>query len=151
MVAHAIGKIHTEVVRAFLEQDERKPSDCPAVLMRAALIGDAAALLALLDNGANANASDDGGRTALMEAAYAGHSRAVEALIKRGADVNAKDCAGWTALMEAASKSHIETVKILLDYGADSLARARNGWTALKATPKNSFELIKLLKEFNQS
>lgn len=147
MVSHAIGTIHTQMVRAFLERDEKKPSDGLSVLMRAALIGDTAAVVALLDRGVSANLTDGSGRTALMEAAYAGHWRTIEALILRGADANAKDNAGWTALMEAASKSRIEAVKVLLCHGADATARAKNGLTALKAAPKTSFELIKLIKE----
>ena len=54
----------------------------------------------LLERGADANARDEEGRTALMLAAAseAIPAQAVEALIARGADVNAKTATGETAL-----------------------------------------------------
>lgn len=149
VVTHAIGQIHKETVRAFLE---RPVADAPdgvrqAVLMRAALIGDAAAVRELLDRGAHADERDTMGRTPLMEASFAGHSDTVAVLLEYGADPNATDNAGWTALMEAASKGHTETVKTLLFNGADPAYRNAKGWCALRATPRSHIEIIRLLKE----
>jgi ankyrin repeat protein len=149
VVTHAIGQIHKEAVRTFLERQALggAPCDLQTVLMRAALIGDAAAVRALLDRGARADERDPIGRTPLMEAAFAGHSDTVAELLEHGADPNATDNAGWTALMEAASKGHTETVKTLLLNGADPAYRNAKGWTALRATPRSHVEIIRLLKE----
>lgn len=149
MVTHAIGQIHKEAVRAFLERraSDGAPCDLQAVLMRAALIGDAAAVRALLDRGAQANERDVMGRTPLMEAAFAGHSDAVGVLLEHGADPNITDNAGWTALMEAASKGHTETVKTLLVNGANSTNHNAKGWSALRVTPRSHVEILRLLKE----
>ena len=149
MVIHAIGQIHKETVRAFLERPvaDEPPDDRQTVLMRAALIGDAAAVRELLDRGARADERDAMGRTPLMEAAFAGHSDTLAVLLERGADPNATDNTGWTALMEAASKGHTETVKTLLFHGANPTYRNARGWNALRATPRSHIEIIRLLKE----
>ena len=149
MVTHAIGQIHKEAVRAVLERQapDGVPCDLQAVLMRAALIGDAAAVRALLDRGARADERDAMARTPLMEAAFAGHSDTVAVLLEHGADPNATDNAGWTALMEAASKGHTETVKTLLFNGANPTYHNAKGWSALRATPRSHVEILRLLKE----
>jgi ankyrin repeat protein len=151
VVTHAIGQIHKETVRACLERPvaDAPPGDLQAVLMRAALIGDATAVRALLDRGARADERDAMGRTPLMEAAFADHSDTVAVLLAHGADPNATDNTGWTALMEAASKGHTETVKTLLFHGANPTYRNTRGWNALRATPRSHIEIIKLLKEFH--
>jgi hypothetical protein len=51
--------------------------------------GNISSLQALMDAGADVNAKDPSGVTALMEAVHAGHVEAVKFLIARGADVNA--------------------------------------------------------------
>jgi ankyrin repeat protein len=53
---------------------------------------------ALIDKGADVNAKDKDGQTALMLAAGGGYTEIVKALIEKGADVNAKNNTGDTAL-----------------------------------------------------
>ena len=60
------------------------------------------ALELLLDNGAQVNARDDSGVTALMEAANFNRSGAVKLLLDRGAQVNARSNYGLTPLTIAA-------------------------------------------------
>jgi ankyrin repeat protein len=83
--------------------------------------------------GADINASDDYGRTALMWAAHKGHLEMVELLLSdERLDINASDDSEWTALMCAASKGHLEMVKLLLsDEHLDINASDDNGRTAL--------------------
>ena len=52
---------------------------------------------AVIMNGANVNAKDKGGRTALIFAARSCHTETAELLLKHGADVNARNKDGWTA------------------------------------------------------
>jgi ankyrin repeat protein len=58
---------------------------------------------ALIAAGANLEAKDRDGMTALIESAILGNADCVKALIAAGADVNAKDRHGKTALMSAKS------------------------------------------------
>ena len=73
---------------------------------------------ALLEQGADVNAKDNDGFTALMFAARDGQTDTVPALLAKGADVNAKDNDGRTALMRAKKKGHKEIVQLLKKAGA---------------------------------
>jgi len=66
-------------------------------------------------NGANVNAKDNNGWTALMLVTLNNHAETAELLLKHGADVDAKNNYGWTALSYA---SRIDTAKLLRKYGA---------------------------------
>jgi ankyrin repeat protein len=72
----------------------------------------------LIKAGADVNAKDEGGVTALMLASSDGHKEMVKMLIKAGADVNAKDKNGKTALMRASERGRKEIVKMLIKAGA---------------------------------
>ncbi len=87
-------------------------------LIKAAEKGDTAAVKALLDRGADVNAKDENGGTALMEAALLGNNATVQALLEAGADVNAKNKYGRTALMMAAAEGYTEIVELLKKAGA---------------------------------
>ncbi|MBK6336255.1 MAG: ankyrin repeat domain-containing protein [Betaproteobacteria bacterium] len=71
------------------------------LLLQAAAAGDLPRVQALLTAGADCNARDAEGATALMLAAHAGCLEVVRALVAAGADVNATDPRGWGALMKA--------------------------------------------------
>ncbi len=73
----------------------------------------------LLDAGADVNATDDDGETALIAAARGGHTEAAQILLDAGADVNATDIQEQTALITAAQWGHTETVQALLVAGAE--------------------------------
>ena len=88
-------------------------------LHEAAGRGDTAKVQLLLDKGADINAKDSNGETALMEAADNGHLEVVKQLLAKGADVNAKSSYGYTALLYAADQGHTECVGLLLDGGAN--------------------------------
>jgi uncharacterized protein len=101
-------------------------------LLRAALLGNDASVEALLKQGADPNAREKDGMTALMAAAATARIGKVRALLAAGADVNARTTGGWTALLYAArTTSSSVLVPPLLEAGADVDARDGYGRTAL--------------------
>jgi ankyrin repeat protein len=69
----------------------------------------------LLNQGANPNACNESGETALMCACLEGQKDVVELLIKRHACIDASDSYGYTALMKACMRGHCAIVQLLLD------------------------------------
>jgi ankyrin repeat protein len=91
-------------------------------LMLAAFRGEAAAVLDLLERGADVNARDRDGDTALMFAAFKGHALVVALLLQYGANVYARARNGWTARKAAQSGLH--------HHVAETLRRAETGGAA---------------------
>ena len=87
----------------------------------------------LIKFGADVNAENEDGNTALMTAATLNNDPEVmNVLINAGADVNAKAIYGTTALMCAAiNNSNPEVVKALINAGADLFAKDNEGKTVL--------------------
>ena len=91
-------------------------------LYEAARAGDAAAVTALLDKGADVNAKFRYGATALFKAAERGNTEVVKVLLARGADVTVKDTFyGATAMTWALDNKHVEVVRALLEKDAESV------------------------------
>ena len=90
----------------------------------------------LLKMGAEINATNKIGDTALYLASERGHLYVVKVLCELGANVNTANLGGWTPLMMASALAHLEIMQVLLDYGADY--RPQNNWqsTALKEARK---------------
>ncbi|OLD81297.1 MAG: hypothetical protein AUF67_08710 [Acidobacteria bacterium 13_1_20CM_58_21] len=105
--------------------------DLDGKLLEAAKARNTAEVQRLLGEGADANAKDNAGWTALIWAAYFGRNDTVRALLEKGADVNAKGKDGITALMNAASADYRDIVHALLEKGAHVNAKDNDGWTPL--------------------
>jgi uncharacterized protein len=90
-------------------------ADQSEALTQAAAKGDLTQVKDLLDRGADANAKDRNGYTALMSASSVGHLGAVQLLLEKGANVRNED---GRAAAEAAV-FHPEVLKTLLDAGAE--------------------------------
>ena len=94
-------------------------SGCTFTLLDAAADGDAQAVVALLQRGADVNASFPVVRThPLMVAAAHGHVDTVRALLDAGANVNTADITGWTPLHAAAYNGNAHIVNLLVERGA---------------------------------
>jgi ankyrin repeat protein len=104
--------------------------------MKATLFGTLPEMQALLDRGADPNATNAEATTALMWAATRGLDR-VELLLSRGARPNVADAGGFTPLMYAAGySSHSDVVARLVKAGAEVNALTANSWSALRDAVK---------------
>jgi ankyrin repeat protein len=99
-------------------------------------------LQALLDHGANIDAEDEDGLTALHHAARESLDTAVIAiLLAHGAQINARDRRGRTPLHLAArhnSRLKLDVTQLLLDHGAEINARDSQGLTPLDRAPRDN-------------
>lgn len=101
-------------------------------LMIAAWEGNLALMDLFAARGADLNAKNALGETALMHAAWKGHKEAVRWLLERGARAEpAPGAQGWTPLHYAVFAGHDEIAETLLDRGADINARSPNGSSVL--------------------
>ena len=112
--------------------------------------GDVGRVLALLDAGADIDALDKHGQTALMNAAHRGDATLVQALVTRGANLNHTAKYRLTALMLAVIAHRPEVVRILVAAGADREIRGSKGQfarTPLQYAEEHSMsELADLLR-----
>ena len=99
-----------------------------------------------INSGANVNAKDRNGKTALMIVASKWHKEAVNVMLKAGADVHARNNEGATVLMFVSSPEIAET---LIQAGADVNAKDRSGGTAIMGAAANNLtELVNLLLKY---
>ena len=98
---------------------QRQADPPPTDLHRLVAAGDIDGLKAALATGADANARDSIGWTALMHAADKGRTLLVPPLLKAGANPNIRASDGATALFMAAVHGHSEVIALLMNAGAD--------------------------------
>ena len=131
------------------------PGDAPNVIrpsvtstqdefVAAATAGDRRKVESLIDKGADPNAHDRSGRTALLAAIDAAQNDLIPHLIDLGADVNLPAFNGWTPLMAAARRGQPDVVRELLATGADPEAQSQDGQTALTAGVESGNEEVVL-------
>jgi uncharacterized protein len=90
---------------------------------RAITDGDLDAVRALVRSGADVDARDRHGQTALMLAAHRGHRSIVELLVESGADLNVTAKYNLSALMLAIVAGHVPIALLLVSAGADRSLR----------------------------
>lgn len=113
---------------------------------RYAETGDTKQIETLVTAGADKNARDTYGNTALHIAAFRGDLLSVSALVDAGADVHARDRLGETALHKVAVGNHASVVAALLTAGADIEAKDVEGGTPLhQAASTGSGDVITAL------
>ena len=71
----------------------------------------------LLEAGAQIDAQDNGGWTALIKASYNGKEAAVRELLKGNPNLDLKDSDGDTALDNARNENHQSIVDLLVNHG----------------------------------
>lgn len=123
-------------------------------LIEAAGHGDVPAVKHWLAQGANVQARDDHGWTALMAATHGNHPDAAALLIAAGSDVNARDHLKDTPYLFAGAEGRLEILRLTLKAGAELKSTNRFGGTALipaaeKGHIENVRELLKTSIDVN--
>ena len=106
-------------------------------LADAAEAGDMATVRSLLDSGADVNAAQRNGSTALHWAIYRDDAETVDLLIDRGADVTVKTREGISPLFMASLYGNVAVIQRLLDAGADANEAGPNTETPLMLAARN--------------
>lgn len=107
---------------------------------------DEQALRALVEQGADVNAPQADGSTALHWAAYANNQAMAELLIQSGANASAANRYGVTPLMLAATNGNAAMIDLLLKAGVDPNAALPEGETALmNAARSGNVDAVNLL------
>lgn len=112
-------------------------------LFEAVRKGDAAAVTAALDRGADVNAKFRYGTTALFKAAERGNAEVAKILLDRGADLKVKDTFYQaTAMTWALDGNHASVVRLFLEKGADDVEDV-----LMTGTRENNEEFVKIALE----
>jgi Zn-dependent protease with chaperone function len=143
----AIGVTFSKSIDTFVSSLVDTPSN--EELLGAASESDLKRVQSLLDAGANPNAADEEGWTALMWASQFNETVIGGALIDAGADLNLVEMSyEETALTVALYNSSLEMVALLLEKGANPDLQDSAGWTPLMTAASNGdIEAAKLLLE----
>lgn len=95
------------------------PYSEPLLLLTQGMREDFDMMKALVELGADVNATDKDGASALGKASIFGTAKSVEFLLKNGANPNHVDKDGGYPLGMAISKGRFDVVKLLVEHGAD--------------------------------
>ena len=107
-------------------------------LINACNKGDIEAAKRALDSGADINATDESGDSALMLAMYGTHNNLAKELISRNADISTmRNKEGATVLMAAVNSTNAEIVSLLLSKNANIHQRDFEGETVLMYAAHN--------------
>jgi ankyrin repeat protein len=99
----------------------------------------------LLAAGADKEASNSTGSTALLCAAQENHYKCVELLLTAGAEKEAKTIRGDTALIFACQDGHAKCAEVLLKAGADPNVTNEQGTALMAAAANGHVKCIELL------
>jgi hypothetical protein len=109
---------------------------------------DVATIKNLLAEGAETDARDGRGATALLIATHGNRVEAAKALIEAGADVNARDRINDSPYLYAGARGHLEILTMTLRHAADLKSTNRYGGTALiPAAERGHVETVRTLIE----
>jgi ankyrin repeat protein len=116
-------------------------------LMKAAAAGDTARIKTLLASGAQVNAIDEWGNSALLMTAREGQVESARMLLKAGAEVEGRGGA-MSPLAASALRGHAILVRLLIHNGASVNAVGENDQSALmNAVKLNRLEVVSALIE----
>lgn len=142
---HTSERERQAVVASANDPVLRLASELDQQLIQAASRADGVALRQLIKDGAQVNAVDTWGQTALLLAAREGDVETARTLLRAGADVDGRGGA-LTPLGQAALRGHTHMVRLLLRSGASVDAAGLNELTPLVTAVKlNHPEVVRLL------
>jgi ankyrin repeat protein len=105
-----------------------------------------AEVTAALASGADVDAVDRRGRTAILHAAMAGNLPAVRQLIQAGADIDAQDRTSLNPFLWACMNGNAELVRVMLAAGCDLARLTRFGGVGIHpAAEKGHLEVVEIL------
>ncbi len=136
--ARQAGAVSTPTAKALLPPD---------ALHRTAKAGNLKGLEAALAAGADVNARDDKGWTALMYVVDKGYVLLVEPLLTAKADPDVRAPDGATALFMAAAHGHKEIIRVLMKAGADPMIKGPKEKTATDVAQARYGDLPTALKK----
>jgi len=149
-----IVAILLSVLACGREVDAQKQAELDMKLIQAIQFRNLNRVDSLLAEGADPNAQDAEGTSALLYAVNVGGLKLNQLLIDRGADVNVKRTTSYrsTALMEAAGRNNVALAKILIENGADINIRDTFGDPAINwAAYYGHIEYVDVLLESGAS
>lgn len=114
-------------------------------LLSAAAEGKTDEVKASLAAGAEINAQDDRGRTAVMAATHGNHVETVKVLIEAGADINIQDDRQDNPFLYAGAEGYLEILKLVIDAGPDTKIYNRFGGTPLIPAAEHGY--VEVAKE----
>lgn len=121
-------------------------SDLDGQLVEAAASGDAAAVRAALNAGADPDARDAAGTPATMLATVGRHVEALRVLLDAGADVDAQDAQLSNPLLYGGAEGMLDIVRITNEAGADPTIRNRYGGVAtIPASERGHVDVVRYL------
>ena len=145
-LSHAVEAMYEDVIDALLNRPDLDTNsqglNNRPVLLAYVWRDDKARVEKLLARGANVNAQDADGDTALHGAAQSGNVEIARILLDKGANLNAKNRQGGTPLMWAAVYGHEDAAELLLSRGADSSLKDNDGVTAAEWAVRNKRENV---------
>ena len=114
----------------------------------AARSGDVSSVRAQLSAGADVNAPESDGTSALLWATYQSSLELAQLLLDAGGDPNVANGFGVTPLLQASRSGDAAMVRLLLEHGADVERAVREGETPLMAAARTgNAEAVQLLLE----
>lgn len=115
----------------LIQSEEKEGTNLSQSLFSAAEEGNVETILELLEAGADINATDTHGNTAVMTATQKNNVDTVKALIEQGADINIRNNNQDNVLLYAGAEGLLEILQLAIETGADTTLTNRFGGTAL--------------------
>ena len=112
-------------MRAFAEGETKNGKN--TMILAAASLNSVDALRSCMVTGADINAKDEKGQSALAILTLLGNVEALDLLLEHGADINSRTNAGRTPLILACGQGSLDVVKFLVEHGADIKATDQHG------------------------
>jgi|GEM_PF-6471684 len=138
-------KIPITAIQRVVRKDLININKNDAHLLKASKEGNIIDVEKAVRDGANVNALNEKGTSALMFAAWGGHLSIVELLVEKGANINLKT--DTNALSGAAGLGYLEIVRYLINHGADVNQIVNNATALEKATSMGKYAVVDLLKK----